>query len=211
MWPTDLLARSALAARVGEQLRGRASGWALWMLVILRSESWAWVSCAVPGGIPEHLHIKPAADCADWAGLVWKKKVISDVWGSAAFVCWHFKVCLTWLFVIPWAWTCFSPWFGRVLRHWALGNRPLSDASVALLCRSSPQNREWDHRHVGSPEHEPVCTGWGFFFLDNKGNGIWTQDVLGTEQINALKFVYPNNKQIPLSFSQSLVLSRDYV
>lgn len=51
----------------------------------------------------------------------------------------------------------------------------LSDAFLALLCHSSAQNREWDHRHMGSAERaqgSAVCTKWGFYFLDNKGDGI---------------------------------------
>lgn len=83
----------------------------------------------------------------------------------------------------------------------------LSTASLAPLCHSSTQNREWDHRHTGLAECEPICTKWFFFFLDNKGDGIWAQDILGTEQINALKFVYPNNKHRYLSVFPSLWFS----
>lgn len=52
-----------------------------------------------------------------------------------------------------------------------------------------------------------MCTKLVFFFLDNKGDGIWAQDILGAEQINALKFVYPNNKHRYLSVFPSLWFS----
>lgn len=52
-----------------------------------------------------------------------------------------------------------------------------------------------------------LCAQSGFLFPDNKGDGIRAQDILGTEQINALKFVYPNNKHRYLSVFPSLWFS----